>query len=88
MLLLLLSLYAAVKGQPGKEGTLTKQLRWSRAPDGKAYFINATVQDKANNINNSVSVSLTKAEFYTFKRLIDYSIPYMLGWDTVFNSSA
>ncbi|KAF6265254.1 ssDNA-binding transcriptional regulator [Scenedesmus sp. NREL 46B-D3] len=67
------------KGQAGREGTLVKILKWSRAPDGRAYFINASVSDKANGINNS---------FYTFKRLIDYSIPYMLGWDTMFNTSA
>eukprot|EP00882_Tetradesmus_deserticola_P016638 GHRQ01017778.1.p1 GENE.GHRQ01017778.1~~GHRQ01017778.1.p1 ORF type:complete len:139 (-),score=24.43 GHRQ01017778.1:1034-1450(-) len=76
----------AVKGQAGREGTVVKTLKWSRAPDGRAYFINASVSDKANGINNSVSVSLTNAEFYTFKRLADYSIPYMLGWDTMFNT--
>jgi hypothetical protein len=82
-----LLLLLAVKGQPGKAGTLVKTLRWSRAPDGNAYFINASVTDKGNNINNSVSVSLTSAEFYTFKRLVDFSIPYMLGWDAIFVST-
>jgi hypothetical protein len=75
----------AVKGQPGKQGTLVKTLKWSRAPDGNAYFINASVKDTGNNINNSVSVSLTNSEFYTFKRLVDYAIPYLLGWDALFS---
>jgi hypothetical protein len=76
----------ADKGQPGKAGSLVKTLKWSRAPDGNAYLLNASVNDTANNVHNSVSVSLTPAEFYVLKRLVDYAIPYMLGWDAVFNT--
>lgn len=65
-----------------------KTLKWSKAPDGKAYFINATVKDTANSINNSVSVSMTPGEFYTFEQLIKFAIPYMLGWDTVFTTTS
>uniref|UniRef100_A0A383V6W3 Uncharacterized protein n=1 Tax=Tetradesmus obliquus TaxID=3088 RepID=A0A383V6W3_TETOB len=76
------------KGQQGREGSLVKTLKWSKAPDGKAYFINATVKDTANSINNSVSVSMTPGEFYTFEQLIKFAIPYMLGWDTVFTTTS
>lgn len=73
----------AVKGGE-REGSLIKTLKWSRAPDGKAYFINASLNDKANSMSRSASVSLTPAEFYMLKRLVDASFFHLLGWDLVF----
>ncbi|KAF8069549.1 WHY1 [Scenedesmus sp. PABB004] len=75
------------KGQPGREGQLVKTLKWSRAPDGKAYFINASVADKGAGTNASAAVSLTPGEFYLLRQLLDSSFMYLLGWDALFTSS-
>lgn len=73
----------AVKGQPDKEGTVLKQLRWSLAPDGNAYDVNAKMDDKNANVSRQASVSLSRGEFYVFQQLVNTSMLYMLGWDAL-----
>eukprot|EP00879_Flechtneria_rotunda_P026239 GHRR01027965.1.p1 GENE.GHRR01027965.1~~GHRR01027965.1.p1 ORF type:complete len:147 (+),score=46.04 GHRR01027965.1:436-876(+) len=69
------------KGQPGREGTLIKTFKWTPAPQGNAYFINASSEDKSAGTKYQASVSLSASEFYLLKKLIDHSFLYLLGWD-------
>lgn len=61
-----------------------KTLKWSPSPDGKVYFVNASCNNKGENINTNASVSLNHAEFYLLQKLVDSSIAYMYGWDMFF----
>lgn len=74
---------AAVKGQPGREGTKTKTFKWSAAPDNKNYFINARMVDKTDGPEKSVnaSVSLSAAEFFCFKQLVSSCMASFYGFD-------
>lgn len=78
----------AVKGQAGREGTKVKTFKWSMAPDGGAYFINASMTDKTEGQDKkaSASVSLTQAEFYVLRRLVDHCMPSLFGFDVAISS--
>lgn len=66
------------------EGQVTKSMRWSPAPQGNGYFLNVSENNKPANIQRKVDVSLTPGEFYTFQKLADFCIPYLLGFDAAF----
>jgi hypothetical protein len=86
--MLLCLLLPAVKSQPGKEGTLVKTIKWSRAADGSAYYVNVNVTDKTAGPekNNKATCSVSRAEFVIFKQLVLSSIPAMYGFDVAMGS--
>jgi hypothetical protein len=47
-------------------GAVSKALRWSLAPDGKAYFISASIGGTSAT-KASITVPLTRAEYYVFE---------------------
>lgn len=77
------------KSQPGKEGTLVKTIKWSRAADGSAYYVNVYVADETagpEKKNNNATCSVSRAEFVIFKQLVLSSIPAMYGFDVAMGS--
>lgn len=58
------------KMDPSAKGSKTTSLRWTPAPDGKAYFVTAaqggSVQGAAK---SSVTVTLSKADCYVFEKV-------------------
>jgi hypothetical protein len=47
----------------------------------KNWFFTIHVNDKINNINQSLSVPVSSAEFAIIRSLINYSVPKLLGFD-------
>ena len=83
------------KGRDG-EGATRKVVRWAASPDGRAYFFQLTVTgggggggggggpSGGGGARQSVSVPVSKGELYVLRRLVDFSIPYLLGFDAAF----
>lgn len=68
-------------------GQTMKKLKISRAPDGKGMFFNLQVTDKQRG-PASFSVLVSWAELEVIKTTARYCIPYFLGFDRMFDSSA
>jgi hypothetical protein len=64
-----------------------KQLSIAPAPgEGGGYFINVSENVKSSNSRKQVSVSLTAAEFFVIKRIGEFAIPYLLGFDLLLSN--
>lgn len=79
---------AAVKGQPGREGSLAKSFKWTRDKNGNAYFVNVYMTDKTAGPEKKTTAtcSVTPAEFAVFKQLVLQSISAMYGFDLAMGS--
>ena len=65
-----------------KQGSVSKRLQIYKSPDGKAVFVSLLVKDKSE-APKSYVIPLTFPEFYVLRRLIDFSIPRLLGFDCI-----
>jgi hypothetical protein len=65
-----------------KQGDISKRLQIYKSPDGKAVFVSLYVKDKSD-APKSYVIPLTFPEFYVLRRLIDFSIPRLLGFDCI-----
>eukprot|EP00598_Pedospumella_elongata_P000313 CAMPEP_0184969594 /NCGR_PEP_ID=MMETSP1098-20130426/2305_1 /TAXON_ID=89044 /ORGANISM="Spumella elongata, Strain CCAP 955/1" /LENGTH=166 /DNA_ID=CAMNT_0027491377 /DNA_START=127 /DNA_END=627 /DNA_ORIENTATION=+ len=66
-------------------GKVTKKLKWTPAPDGKAVFVSLAVTDKSNasgSVMYSLPVSLAEVE--VLKTMITFCIPRFLGLHRMF----
>ncbi|KAK4261161.1 hypothetical protein QN277_004202 [Acacia crassicarpa] len=68
------------------EGKIRKVLKVEPLPDGSGHFFNLSVQNKSENVDESIYIPITKAELSVFHSLFNYIMPYLLGWHAFANS--
>lgn len=68
------------------EGRVRKVLKVEPLPDGSGHFFNLSVQNKLINMDESIYIPITKAEFAVLVSAFNYLVPYLLGWHTFVNS--
>ncbi|EEF42183.1 conserved hypothetical protein [Ricinus communis] len=68
------------------EGKIRKVLKVEPLPDGSGHFFNLSVQNKPMNMDESIYIPVTKAEFAVLISAFNYILPYLLGWHTFANS--
>ncbi|XAR53227.1 hypothetical protein NMG60_11021692 [Bertholletia excelsa] len=68
------------------EGKVRKVLKVEPLPDGTGHFFNLSVQNKLINVDESIYIPITKAEFTVLISAFNFVVPYLLGWHTFANS--
>ncbi|KAI7732906.1 hypothetical protein M8C21_022350, partial [Ambrosia artemisiifolia] len=68
------------------EGRVRKVLKVEPLPDGSGHFFNLSVQNKMINMDESIYIPVTKAEFAILVSAFNFVVPYLLGWHTFVNS--
>lgn len=68
------------------EGRVRKVLKVEPLPDGSGHFFNLSVQNKLINVDESIYIPVTKAEFAILVAAFNFAVPYLLGWHTFANS--
>jgi len=72
-----------------ESGKITKQMKWTPAPEGNGIFLSITVADKnANQGPVTYSLPLTWGEVEVMKSIAGYCIPHFLGFDKGWNDAA
>ncbi|KAL3511163.1 hypothetical protein ACH5RR_030564 [Cinchona calisaya] len=62
------------------EGRVRKVLKVEPLPDGSGHFFNLSVQNKLINVDESVYIPITKAEFAVLTSGFSFILPYLIGW--------
>ncbi|CAL9122219.1 single-stranded DNA-binding protein WHY1, chloroplastic-like [Musa acuminata AAA Group] len=68
------------------EGKVRKVLKAEPLPDGTGHFFNLSVQNRLLNVDESIYIPITKAEFSILNSAFNFVIPYLLGWHTFANA--
>ncbi|KAK3421949.1 hypothetical protein EUGRSUZ_G02539 [Eucalyptus grandis] len=68
------------------EGKIRKVLKVEPLPDGSGHFFNLSVQNKLVNLDESIYIPVTKAEYTVLNSAFNFILPYLLGWHTYANS--
>lgn len=68
-------------------GQVTKKVKFATAPDGKGLFLSLAVNDKSTQ-SAAYSVPVSWAELQVMKSIVQFSIPYFLGFDQALGSGA
>ncbi|KAM1521175.1 hypothetical protein ACFX14_011595 [Malus domestica] len=68
------------------EGKVRKVLKVEPLPDGSGHFFNLGVQNKLINLDESIYIPITRAEFAVLKSAFNFILPYILGWHAYANS--
>lgn len=68
-------------------GKVTKKLRLSPTSDMKGMFIGVQVTDKSNPNAVTYSIPISMGELAVMKSLMQFSIPRMMGFDTIWNDA-
>ncbi|KAG8366305.1 hypothetical protein BUALT_Bualt17G0062500 [Buddleja alternifolia] len=68
------------------EGKVRKVLKVEPLPDGSGHFFNLSVQNKLINLDESIYIPITRAEFAVLVSSFNFIVPYLLGWHTLANS--
>lgn len=61
------------------EGKVRKVLKVEPLPDGSGYFFNLSVKNKLINVDESINLPITRAEFAVLKSAFNYLLPYFMG---------
>lgn len=70
-----------------EEGKVRKILKAEPLPDGSGHFFNLSVQNRLLNVDESVYIPVTKAEFTVLISAFNFILPYLLGWHAFANST-
>ncbi|KAK8699142.1 hypothetical protein V6N13_115236 [Hibiscus sabdariffa] len=62
------------------EGKVRKLLKIEPLPDGSGHLFNLSVQNELLNIDESIHIPITRAEFTVLKSAFSFILPYLLGW--------
>ncbi|EPS66445.1 hypothetical protein M569_08332, partial [Genlisea aurea] len=62
------------------EGRVRKVLKVEPLPDGSGHFFNLSVQNKITNVDESIYIPITRAEFAVLVSSLNFIVPYLLGW--------
>lgn len=68
------------------EGKVRKVLKVEPLPDGSGHFFNLSVQNKLLNVDESIYIPISKAEFAVLVSVFNFILPYLLGWHTFADS--
>ncbi|XP_059648881.1 single-stranded DNA-binding protein WHY1, chloroplastic-like [Cornus florida] len=68
------------------EGKVRKVLKVEPLPDGSGHFFNLSVQNKLLNLDESIYIPVSKAEFAILISAFNFIVPYLLGWHNFANS--
>ncbi|CAN1349053.1 Single-stranded DNA-binding protein WHY1, chloroplastic, partial [Linum perenne] len=68
------------------EGKIRKILKVEPLPDGSGHFFNLSVQNKPLNMDESIYIPVTRAEFAVLIAAFNYLLPYLIGWHAYANS--
>ncbi|KAF2302409.1 hypothetical protein GH714_036212 [Hevea brasiliensis] len=69
-----------------EEGKIRKVLKVEPLPDGSGHFFNLSVQNKLLNMDESIYIPITRAEYTVLTSAFNYILPYLLGWHAFANS--
>ncbi|XP_022733741.1 single-stranded DNA-binding protein WHY1, chloroplastic-like isoform X1 [Durio zibethinus] len=69
-----------------EEGKVRKVLKVEPFPDGSGHFFNLGVQNKLLNMDENISIPITRAEFTVLNSAFSFILPYLLGWHAYANS--
>ncbi|WOL08149.1 single-stranded DNA-binding protein WHY1, chloroplastic [Canna indica] len=69
-----------------EEGKIRKVLKAEPLPDGTGHFFNLSVQNRLLNVDESIYIPITKAEFSVLNSAFNFIIPYLLGWHAFANA--
>lgn len=67
---------------PQNEGTQKKTLAIKLNPDGNSYMFSINQNDKSGARAN-ISLPVTMAEMVVIRKLAEFAVPRLLGWDLV-----
>ncbi|KAL0737469.1 hypothetical protein Bca4012_013679 [Brassica carinata] len=70
----------------GDEGKVRKVLKVEPLPDGSGRFFNLSVQNKLLNVDESVYIPITKAEFAVLISAFNFILPHLIGWQAFASS--
>ncbi|XP_034911415.1 single-stranded DNA-binding protein WHY1, chloroplastic [Populus alba] len=70
------------------EGKVRKVLKVEPLPDGSGHFFNLSVQNKVLNIDESIYIPVTRAEYTVLISAFNYILPYLLGWHAYANANS
>ncbi|XP_048319293.2 single-stranded DNA-binding protein WHY1, chloroplastic isoform X2 [Ziziphus jujuba] len=68
------------------EGKVRKVLKVEPLPDGSGRFFNLGVQNKLINVDESIYIPITRAEYAVLTSAFNFILPYLLGWHAFANS--
>ncbi|KAG2702276.1 hypothetical protein I3843_06G075900 [Carya illinoinensis] len=68
------------------EGKVRKVLKVEPLPDGSGHFFNLSVQNNILNVDESIYIPITRAEFTVLNSAFNFILPYLLGWHAYANS--
>ncbi|GFZ00129.1 ssDNA-binding transcriptional regulator [Actinidia rufa] len=68
------------------EGKVRKLLKVEPLPDGSGHVINLSVQNKITNMEESIYIPVSKAEYNILISLFNFIVPHLLGWHIFANS--
>nr|VDD38285.1 unnamed protein product [Brassica oleracea] len=74
------------KGKGSDEGKVRKVLKVEPLPDGSGRFFNLSVQNKLLNVDESVYIPITKAEFAVLISAFNFILPHLIGWQAFASS--
>lgn len=63
-----------------EEGKIRKILKAEPLPDGSGHFFNLSVQNRLMNVDESIYIPVTKAEFTVLISAFSFILPYLIGW--------
>ncbi|KAJ4711281.1 Single-stranded DNA-binding protein WHY1, chloroplastic [Melia azedarach] len=69
-----------------EEGKVRKVLKVEPLPDGSGHFFNLSVQNKLINLDESIYIPITRAEYTVLVSAFNFILPYLLGWHAYANS--
>ncbi|CAL1413819.1 unnamed protein product [Linum trigynum] len=68
------------------EGKIRKVLKVEPLPDGSGHFFNLSVQNRLLNMDESIYIPVTRAEYTVLVAAFNYILPYLIGWHAFTNS--
>ncbi|CAL1357320.1 unnamed protein product [Linum trigynum] len=68
------------------EGKIRKVLKVEPLPDGSGHFFNLSVQNRLLNVDDSIYIPITRAEYTVLVAAFNYILPYLIGWHAYTNS--
>ncbi|KAA0036450.1 hypothetical protein IC582_005830 [Cucumis melo] len=68
------------------EGKVRKILKVEPLPDGSGHFFNLSVQNKLINVDESIYIPITKAEYTVLVEAFKFILPHLMGWHTIANT--
>ncbi|XP_057481822.1 single-stranded DNA-binding protein WHY1, chloroplastic-like [Actinidia eriantha] len=69
-----------------EEGKVRKVLKVEPLPDGTGHFFNLSVQNMLMNLDESIYIPITGAEYTVIVSAFNFIVPYLLGWHTFASS--